>query len=215
MDNSGAFRLRISISALLVSSLVGCISSASDRKYSVLDTTDYKIYSILLDTYVIPQIDSSINKDASNRNAGLPQNLKRNLMVVDSTKTYNDDVLKKLMSFTTDSILFGDFKKQNKLKCSIDTCFGLPIRFHKFSRSEFDRFLKLHANNGYLEIYKKHPDVVGIVELSKIGYTTDRNKALVEICFYQAPLNSFGLFVWLEHKNGNWIILNKRIDWIS
>jgi hypothetical protein len=179
------------------------------------DATDYKIYSVVLDNLLVLENDLSSRKDTLNQPIITIKNPKRTLLLIDSTRTTPSDEMIKLKPYFTDSLLFLNFAKQNELKCRIDTCFGLSIRLHTFSGSTFKQFLQLDRNNGFMEIYKKFPGVSGIVEFSGIAYNFDKKMAFVEICFYRSPAYSFGLFVWLSFKDGEWIIMNKKVDWVS
>ncbi len=111
--------------------------------------------------------------------------------------------------------MFESFVEKSKLKCSLDSNINKSVVLYKISQSDFLSYFKTDIYKGYKELYEKYKDVTGIIEFSRIGYNQDRTSALAEICFYEAPLNSFGLFVWLKYENGKWTVVEEYLDWVS
>jgi hypothetical protein len=198
---------------ILLVCLVSCQRAAPVANSHRPDATDYKIYTVVLGNLLVLENDISSVKDSSNQPIITIKNPKRTLLLIDSTRTIPSDRIIQLKTYLTD--VFSNLAKQNALKSMIDTCFGLPIRLHTFAGSTFRQFLQLDRNNGFMEIYKKFPGVSGIVEFSRIAYNADKQKAFVEICFYESPEYSFGLFTWLSNKDGVWIITDNKLDWIT
>lgn len=192
---------------------VSCNHEKSQQKQCNLDSVDYKIYSILLDKYVIPEIDSTITLDEKNGKLISIKNPRRNLLLIDSTTLYTTN--RKEPYLIGDSLLFDDFKKRNSFKCRLDTALNKSMKFYRISGFIFDTCLRKNSFKCYDEIYNRYKDVTGIVEFSKIGYNANKTKALVEICLYRGAKNSYGLFVWLEFNNGNWNIIEYKSDWVS
>jgi hypothetical protein len=190
-----------------------CNLKSRNQEQCNLDSVDYKIYSILLDKYVIHEIDSTLEFVEKTEEIHPIKNPRRNLLLIDSTKTYNSNVNEPFLK--SDSLLFESFKKQNSFKCKLDTSFYKSLNFHGISDFTFRNSLRKDIIKGYNDLYDKYKDVTGIVEFSKVGYNYRKTKALVEICLYRTPKNSFGLFVWLEFISGKWKIIGYKIDWVS
>jgi hypothetical protein len=205
-------RIRLLILIMMIISFWSCVLRESDVQNKRPDKLDYKIYSIAIIKCLVPAIDSSLKQDVGIEKFRLNNNPKRNLMLMDSTMNFSAEDLGIKKSYINDSILFLNFLKQNEDRMSIDTCFRISAKFYKISRSAFYRFLSKNRSNGYMEIYKKHPDVNGIIELSAIGYNTDKSRALVEISFYNSPNNNFNIIVRLENIDSTWMVIDKKIE---
>jgi hypothetical protein len=206
-------KMRSLLLLFIIACLASCTRNHQEFKDCSLNSVDYTIYSRVLGSLLVTGNGSSQSTDSSVSRFIAVSDPKSKLLLIDSTRSFSGDDLIKLQNFMTDSILFANFRKQNLTKCSIDTTLGVGIRFRKFPRTRFDELLKLNLNNGFMEIYKKYPAVSGIVEFSKIGYNPDWSKALVEICYYQSPEYSFGVFYQLELIKGEWLIKDKMTDW--
>jgi len=203
------------LSLIILFLFISCNSVLTTKNQCNLDSVDYKIYSMLLDKYVLPEIDSTMSFDGKNEKISYIKNPRRNLLLIDSTRTYEKEDKEQFKYLTSDSSLFKSFVERNISKCKLDSNFNNSIKMYKISRNSFDKYLSHNLISGYTDIYRVYKDVTGIVEFSKIGYNADRTKALVEICLYRTPKNSFGLFIWLKFENGKWIIIGEKNDWVS
>jgi hypothetical protein len=203
------------LSLIILFLLVSCKSVLTTENPCNLDSVDYSIYSMLLDKYVQPEIDSTMSFDEKNDKIIYVKNPRHSLLLIDSTKTFEKADKEQFKFLTSDSSLFKSFVERNISKCKLDSNFNSSIKMYKISRNSFDKYLSHDLDSGYTDIYKEYKEVTGIVEFSKIGYNADRTKALVEICLYRTPKNSFGLFIWLKFENGKWIVMGEKHDWIS
>ena len=203
------------LSLIILLLLASCKSVLTTENQCNLDSVDYKIYSMLLDKYVLPEIDSTMSFDEKNEKISYIKNPRRNLLLIDSTRIYGKEDKESFSYLASDSSLLNSFIKRNINKCILDSHFNNSIKLYRISRNSFDKYLSHNLISGYTDIYRVYKDVTGIVEFSKIGYNADRTKALVEICLYRTPKNSFGLFIWLKFENGKWIIIGEKNDWVS
>jgi len=200
-------KLYLAILVILEILFANCAPKASNQCNCELDSIDYRIYSILIDRFVFKEIDSTLSFDKKRNRVIVIKNPKRNLLLIDSSRI----VLAKTNSIflNADFLLALNFKIENSFSCKIDSGFHQSIKFYPIHPS---------INKGkhrYEDLYSKYKDAAGIVAFSKIGYSANRTKALVEICFYNSPLNSFGLFAWLELKKGEWVVVEYKSEWIS
>jgi len=203
------------LSLIILFLLASCKSVLTTENPCNPDSVDYSIYSMLLDKYVQPEIDSTMSFDKKNNKIIYVKNPRHSLLLIDSTRTYEKEDKEQLKYLTSDSSLFKNFVESNVSKCKLDSNFNKSIKMYKISRNSFYNYLSHDLDSGYTDIYTKYKDVAGIVEFSKIGYNADRTKALVEICLYRAPKYSFGLFIWLKFENGKWIVTGEKSGWIS
>lgn len=57
------------------------------------------------------------------------------------------------------------------------------------------------------DFYKTLPLADGIVRVSRVGFSTDGNRAVVYLYWSAAPLGGDGRFRYLEKKNGDWTVI--------
>lgn len=63
--------------------------------------------------------------------------------------------------------------------------------------------------------FKKHPHSRGILSFSNIGFSKDRQQALVYFSYYCGSLCAGGSFMILQKKNGKWGVVRENQLWVS
>jgi len=198
---------------ITITILLSCTHQSNSRKTCNIDSNDEGIYKIVIEKYIIPEIDSCIHYDSIKDKLYAIKNNRKNLLLRDSTKKFVDHKI----NFISDSVLINNFIISNKTSCKIILGQINSSKMLPFSQEENAKFFNKNKSPlfGFSSLYKKYPDVSGIVELSKIGFNLKKDKALLEICFYQGPLAGFGLMIILKNENGNWKIENEFMEWVS
>ena len=67
----------------------------------------------------------------------------------------------------------------------------------------------------WLEFYIRYPLSQGIMGLSRVGFNSEMDQALVYIKNVSGSLSGEGIYILLGKENGVWIIQDKRLVWIS
>ena len=67
----------------------------------------------------------------------------------------------------------------------------------------------------WLEFYIRYPLSQGIMGLSRVGFNSEMNQALVYMENASGSLSGEGLYILLVKENGVWIIQDRRLVWIS
>jgi len=110
--------------------------------------------------------------------------------------------------------LLKDFLSKNGNRIKLESKFENPVKFYLISRSEFVSYVNKGLNAGYESLYQKYPDVSGTIEVSRVGYSTKNENALVIIDFHQNSETGIGYLVELKLEKGVWKILNVDMMWM-
>ncbi len=188
--------------------LTACQQSPKGNPDSSENSTDAEIYEAVL--IHCAEADSSIA--LAEGKIVFEEGPVKKLLLLDSTLVVPMEKLKALKSLVHDSTLLTDFYKQSQVKSEMNEGWSKQVQLRKFPRQTFDRFLQLNLGNGFMELYKKFPGISGIVEFSKVGYNSAKDQALVEICYYKSPEESFSVFYVLKKAKNKWLIFDKQID---
>lgn len=74
---------------------------------------------------------------------------------------------------------------------------------------------KLFNNGGWENLNKIYGNDVCIINFSRVGFNKDKSRAFVYYTVAKGYLSGGGYYVVLEFKNSKWIILEKRMIWVS
>ncbi|MCJ8345029.1 hypothetical protein MJH12_05775 [bacterium] len=77
------------------------------------------------------------------------------------------------------------------------------------------KFNDKKLNIGNLSFYKKYPESNGVISFSRVGFSKDKTKALIEIGQYIDGLYAYGAFIVLQKVQGKWKIISNHETWIS
>lgn len=106
-----------------------------------------------------------------------------------------------------------DYKARNKIPARLKDAFELKMRHVVLTKPEIDRIFK--GNGSWDDFYKMYPTSVGIISLSRVGFSASMNQALVYIDHGCGGLCGTGHYVLLEKSADGWRVVNRRMVWIS
>ena len=110
-----------------------------------------------------------------------------------------------------------DFAKQNSSEwlLKLDQL-DLGRKVEVVSSAELDRIFSEGVFEGWANFDKRYPGVHGYIELSAVGFTPDRNFAVVYSAVHCGPKCGTGAVVTLSKKDGTWRKNPDRLcSWIS
>lgn len=111
-----------------------------------------------------------------------------------------------------DSIMYFNFVENisNPIEISV---LELGERRHTYlTQKELDNQF---SNGGWENLYKFYGNDVCILNFSRVGFNKDKSRAFVYYTVAKGYLSGGGYYVILEFKNSNWIVLEKRMIWVS
>ena len=190
----------------------GCSNNKTATGLTEISDTDYKIYSKVIEQLILSQTDSVPVPSSVGDEVKYMKNDRANLLLIDSTKAASSFNWHFTKPF--EASLFKDFFSKNGNRIKLESKFENPVKFHLISRSEFVSYMNKGLNAGYESLYQKYPDVSGTIEVSRVGYSTKNENALVIIDFHQNSETGIGYLVELKLEKGVWKILNVDMMWM-
>lgn len=91
-----------------------------------------------------------------------------------------------------------------------------PRKVQLITRSDLDAAFSVNGTYlGWDEFYKRYPDSGGYIYFSKVGFDSNKAKALVEYGYVFGGLGAEGGFVYLEREGGVWVLKTFVLVWLS
>jgi hypothetical protein len=107
----------------------------------------------------------------------------------------------------------ADFKAQNQETYAVKSLFTLPCSYVLVSQAELQAIFQ--SRNGWDEFYRRYPHAQGRLTLSKVGFSSQRDKALVYAGNRSDTLAGMGFLILLVEEDGDWIIKDTVMVWVS
>jgi hypothetical protein len=106
-----------------------------------------------------------------------------------------------------------NFKKINHQSYLLKRQFNLELNYILISQDEMKNIFK----KGYEwdDFYKKYPNSSGIIILSRVGFNSQKDQALVYISRWIHRRSAAGYIVFLVKENNVWKIKERVMIWIS
>lgn len=158
---------------------------------------DYDVYSALLNQHFIHDMTERV-------------------VIVDSTENYelsHPDVRQYLISnlSVTEAMLLS-YDTANTVKKKLQQQFDITVLAILISDSDFHGIIE---QGGWEEFHAQYPKSSGLITLSGIGYSADRNTALVYASNTVGFLAGSGVCARLERTAEGWKVMNHIIVWVS
>jgi hypothetical protein len=99
----------------------------------------------------------------------------------------------------------ADYVKQNKTTRLLARGFVIDKPYSLIPRREFQDFFKSGVGKGWEGFYGRYPDSGGIIQLSAVGFNSDKNRALVYMGHSCGGLCGGGGYSFSEKKEGKWV----------
>jgi len=176
-----------------------------------LTAEDYNVYSDLLRQMVKPQKLFVIRDHtmAEWKTEELDEEVRKNSL----------EYMKKIFGLEQNDEILSDYYKKNEQPYPLERKFNFQTDYILVSDTVNEIFNKdnrsWESDLSWKEFYEMYPGAYGITEFSRVGFNSEKNKALVEMGNTSGPLAGWGYLVLLEKKNNSWIIQKKAESWIS
>ncbi|TCN66743.1 hypothetical protein [Acetobacteroides hydrogenigenes] len=170
----------------------------------VIDEIDYQVYSAAISqvyqnlTYIVVfQPTSSIKS------------------ITPSDTKYKDILIGEFPNI--DQNIFSDFVAKNDKIYNLDLKFNVvPKPFKLFSSEESVYYFKtLSLDNGWKEFHNRYGQSNGIIDLSRIGFNSAKDQAILETGYYTASNAAEGAIVYLVKENNIWKVKKVVLTWVS
>jgi hypothetical protein len=108
-----------------------------------------------------------------------------------------------------------DFKRKCTESVSLKPLFTLPAKQVLISDQELGDFFDILSSGSWARFYKRYPNSVGFVSLSRVGFNLNHDQAFLYVALRCGDLCGSGYYVLLAKDEGAWSV--KHIDplWVS
>lgn len=109
----------------------------------------------------------------------------------------------------------ADLKTKVHDHCPVSSGFGDPNYYKIVSSHEIDEFFKQGVGGGWTSFYKKYPNAAGFWQFSRPGYDSAHDEAVLYVSHSCGGLCGTGHLYLLAKENGQWVVKNRVMLWIS
>jgi hypothetical protein len=131
---------------------------------------------------------------------------------VTNTGSTMDYVMKNMHD--VDQAAADSFKARNDKSYPLSPDMELGVKYSILTQAQRNEMFSPNQN-GWDAFYQNYPDAPGITELSRVGFNTAFDQALVYEGTQSNYLAGAGYFVLLVKVNGAWSVSQKVMSWIS
>ena len=107
----------------------------------------------------------------------------------------------------------ADFQAKNKERSPFDKRFEIRVPFILINEGEYQEIFQ--DPQGWDVFYERYPDSQGLMTLSRVGFNTSMNQALVYVGNQRAGFGGEGYYVLLSKEDQTWTIIKTFGVWIS
>ena len=109
--------------------------------------------------------------------------------------------------------MIADFRLKNQQTWLLDNNLELDIPIRLLSEDEFHQIFT--SQDGWKQFYAQYPGSQGVMTLSRVGFNTKMDKALVYVGNQSYWLAGEGFYLLLALENGHWNVIGEEMVWIS
>ena len=111
--------------------------------------------------------------------------------------------------------VWDDFTAWNQEAVPLQPAFHIVIPVILISREEIEEFFSTPDGGGWEAFYDTYKGAQGIMELSQVGFSTERNRAIVYAGNEEFSLAGAGFLYLLEKDGADWRMVKSVMVWIS
>lgn len=110
---------------------------------------------------------------------------------------------------------YDGYKQVNQTPARLENRFQLPVQTAFVTEADLKRLLHESPNAFWESFRKKFPHAIGKFFLSRPGFNSQHNQALVYVAYTSGPEGGDGRYVLLKKENGTWKVDARLIAWMS
>lgn len=111
--------------------------------------------------------------------------------------------------------LFENLIEKNRDSKPLDRKFNVNKKYVLLNARNFSSIFKKEDIDGWSDFYKKYPDSSGYITFSRVGFNSDRTKAVIYWETSAGMLCGYGGYILLFKQNGAWKEITAFGCWIS
>jgi len=186
----------------------------------MINEEDYLVYSAIYDWRLDPiifkeEIQEIKKRRKERREESKKEGLKYPAAEVIAQKTDKlslvDEHIKEYLP-NLDQGIVDDYLSKNKTSEIIENKLKTKLPYRTITHSEIQ---ELEKNNTFWEKFRaKYPPGL-LIGFSRVGFNSNKNKALVSYGWQSGDLAGQGYYLYLEKENNQWLIKKKVKTWLS
>jgi len=114
-----------------------------------------------------------------------------------------------------DSRIVEDFKRKCKYSVSLEMRFAFPAKQVLISDKELDNFFRIFAHDSWERFYKRYPDSIGWVSVSRVGFNLNHDQAFLYVDLGCGDLCGSGYYAFVAKIGGAWSVKHTYPLWVS
>jgi hypothetical protein len=168
-----------------------------------LDDNEYQIYSLILNEKFTTSNDLVVKQETTN-----------SISTAFANKYYQP---LKTEFPSMDSTIFTTIVENNVSAYNLDDQFTVSAKIITLISSEESQyfFISKDINQGWSDFYEKYPNSNGMIEMSRVGFNSDKSQAIVAVGHYYASLGADGFLIYLTREQNSWKIIKMINTWVS
>jgi hypothetical protein len=119
------------------------------------------------------------------------------------------------LSITPAQAAVDDFLSKNARQYTINEHLSFKLPYVLISDQTLNKLFESGTDKGWTEFNRKYPKHHGFLVLSRVGFSQDRQQALLYIGNQWTEAAGEGYLVLFHKQNGTWIEIAKTSCWIS
>lgn len=143
------------------------------------------------------------------------------LVIIDSTYTrykLNEneiESIEKKFGFDIPEDVVQNFQMNNSKRYKINQFFDFEIHYILLGQNKFDEIFEKGVGLGWIEFDKRFPNSTGRIYLSRLGFSNNKNEALLYYDIRSGGLSGAGFFIYLKKENKKWQNIAWARMWVS
>jgi hypothetical protein len=192
------------LSIILALFLSLCAHSLSDFvKADGITSDEYAVYSALIQSMYVKQPVQTVVVDKQTQFYKIDW---------ERPEDYRKSILAELSSISEETI--EDFEKKNETEGELARHLNLTVDYVLLGKQSSARTPEEHAKQ-WKEFDEKYPNSPGIISLSRVGFNSDKDQALVYVANRCGGLCGKGYYVLLMKSGERWKVQKEMLLWVS
>ena len=131
------------------------------------------------------------------------------VLIMDHTRVNNPDLLERDLvsfqeNFPVELGLIDNFKDRNQQPHPLEPTLEISLEYQLLSQGEVDELRPQDEASGWKLFYELYPETVGFLYLSRVGFSSDFNQALVYLEWYHYDQPIQGGYYLFTRQDGGW-----------
>ena len=131
---------------------------------------------------------------------------------IENTSQTLDFVLQNMQAVAPETV--DSFRVRNETASLLRNDMQLSVPYVLMSLADRQALFSINQD-GWTLFYNRYPDAPGIITFSRVGFNEAIDQALCYVGFQSQLLSGAGYYFLLKKVNGNWVVDQQVMTWVS